>query len=96
LGGRVDWRILPNVVIGGGITYLQDEYQGALAFGRIDRTLSPLASLKYLINTNLTAGFDFRRINFISGGGIATPPFVNVNAIPYNRDVYLFSLNGKF
>jgi hypothetical protein len=46
LGGRVDWRILPNVVIGGGITYLQDEYQGALAFGRIDRTLSPLASLK--------------------------------------------------
>ena len=96
VGGRLDYRLLPNVVIGGGVTYLEDDYQGPLSFGRIDRTVSPLASAKYFATPNLTFGFDYRNVAFRSGGGFANAPFTAVSALPYNRDVYLFSMNAKW
>ena len=96
IGGRVDYRIARNVVVGGGVTYLEDDYQGALAFGRVDRTLSPLASVKYFATPNITLGFDYRNVAFSSGGGLAPPPFTSVGAVPYARNIYLFSMNARW
>jgi hypothetical protein len=96
IGGRLDYRILPRVVIGAGVTYLEDDYQGVLAFGRVDRTLSPLASLKYFATPNLTFAFDFRNVAFSSGGGMAAAPFTSVNALSYYKDIYMLSMNAKF
>jgi opacity protein-like surface antigen len=96
IGGRLDYRILPNVVVGGGVTYLEDDYQGAFAFGRIDRTVSPLASLKYFASPNLTFGFDYRNVAFSSSGGAAPLPFTSVNALPYAKNVYMLSMNAKW
>jgi hypothetical protein len=50
IGARLDYRILPNVVVGGGITFLEDDYLGPMAGNRIDRTWSPFASVKYFMN----------------------------------------------
>jgi Putative beta-barrel porin 2 len=96
IGGRVDYRIAQNVVVGGGVTYLEDDYQGVLAFGRVDRTLSPLASVKYFASPNITLGFDYRNIAFHSGGGLAPPAFTSVAALPYARNIYLFSLTARW
>jgi hypothetical protein len=97
IGGRLDYRILPKVVIGAGVTYLEDDYQGVVAFGRVDRTLSPLASAKYFATPNLTFAFDFRNVAFSSSGGTATPPFAtSVNALSYYKDIYMLSMNARF
>ena len=83
VAGRVDYRVLPNLIVGGGASYLVDEFQGA---GRTDRSLSPLVSVKYLVNPFLTVGFDYRNVSFdSSGAGVST----------YYRNVYLFSLNAR-
>jgi Putative beta-barrel porin 2 len=95
VGGRLDYNILPKVVISGGVTYLEDDYQGGLAFGRIDRTIGPLAGLKYYATPNVTLGFDFRNVTFLSSGGSAPAGFTTVSALPFYRDIYMFWLNAK-
>jgi hypothetical protein len=92
IGGRLEYRILPKVTVGGGVTYLVDSYLGPVAGNRSDHTLSPLASLKYFPNDKVTLGFDYRRINFDPVGGESA----GVGAISYYRNVYLASMNGKF
>jgi Putative beta-barrel porin 2 len=96
VGGRLDYHVAPKVVVGGGVTYLEDDYQGPLSFGRIDRTLSPLGSIKYFATPNVTLGFDYRNIAFSSGGGFAPVPFTTVSALPYKRNVYLLSMNARW
>jgi hypothetical protein len=80
---RVDWAIWPNVVVGGGVAYLVDEY---LLAGRTDRSWSPLFSAKYFVNRHLTLAFDYRHLNFDSSG-VLVPG--------YFRNVYLFSANFR-
>lgn len=92
IGGRLDYRILPKVVIGGGVTYVVDDYLGPVAGGRSDRTWSPLASLKYFLDDKIILGFDYRRINYDPVGGQSA----GVSAISYYRNVYLLSMNGRF
>ena len=75
---------------------MEDEYQGALAFGRIDNTLGPLVSVKYLAGPNVTLGFDYRNVAFSSQGGTAPPPFTSVGAVGYNRNIYMLSMNGRW
>ena len=83
VAGRVDYQVMPNLFVGGGASYLVDEFQGA---GRTDRALSPLVSVKYLVNPFVTLGFDYRNVSFDSSGiGVST----------YYRNVYLFSLNAR-
>jgi hypothetical protein len=96
VGARLDFRIAPKVIVGAGVTYLQDDYQGALAFGRIDSTLGPLASVKYLASPNVTLGLDYRNVAFSSQGGTAPPPFTNVSAVGYNRNIYMLSMNARW
>jgi hypothetical protein len=80
---RLDYQLMPNLVVGAGASYLVDEFQGA---GRTDNTLSPLVSIKYLASPNVTLGFDYRNISFDSSGiGVST----------YYRNVYLFSINAR-
>jgi hypothetical protein len=82
-GVRVDYRVLPNLVIGAGATYVTDEFKGA---GRTDRYWSPLASLKYFVNPFVTVGLDYRNVNFDSSGA----------AVPtYYRNVYMLSVNAR-
>lgn len=83
VAGRMDYAILPNLIIGGGVAYIEDEYLGA---GRTDRAVSPLASLKYYPNRWLSLGFDYRYLNFDSSGA---------GVLGYYRNVYLFSANVK-
>jgi hypothetical protein len=92
IGGRLEYRILPKVAIGGGLTFVEDDYLGAAAGNRSDRTLSPLASIKYFPNNKVILGFDYRRINFDPIGGQSA----GVSSVSYFRDVYLLSMNGKF
>ncbi|MGE3148450.1 MAG: outer membrane beta-barrel protein [Pseudorhodoplanes sp.] len=81
---RTDYRILPNVVIGGGVSYIQDQY---LTADRVDEAWSPLASLKYFVNPSVTFAFDYRHVDFNSSGfGIPS----------YLRNVYLVSANVLF
>lgn len=83
VSGRMDWSITPNLVVGAGVAYLQDEY---LTANRTDEAWSPLASLKYFVNQRLTVGFDYRYLTFDSSGlGVAG----------YYKNVYLFSANLK-
>jgi hypothetical protein len=91
LSGRLDYRILPNLVIGGGLSFVVDDYLGLVAGGRSDHTLSPLASLKYFPTDRVTIGFDYRHVNFNPVGGQSA----GVAAISYYRNVYLLSLNAK-
>jgi len=83
VGGRLDYALMPNLIVGAGATYVLDEFQGA---NRNDHVISPLVSVKYLVNPNLTLGFDYRNISFDSSG---------LGALGYYRNVYLFSLNAK-
>ncbi len=92
IGGRLEYRVLPNVSVGAGVTYMVDDYLGPVAGNRSDRTISPLASLKYFPNDKWIFGFDYRRVNFNPVGGQSA----GVAAISYYRDVYLLSANGKF
>jgi hypothetical protein len=81
---RADYQVLPNVVVGAGVSYIQDEF---LTASRTDSAWSPLASAKYFVTPNVTLGFDYRYVTFESTG----------SGIPgYNRNVYLLSLNGHF
>jgi hypothetical protein len=80
---RVDYVVMPNLIVGAGASYLVDEFQGA---GRTDRALSPLVSVKYLVNPFVTVGFDYRNVSFDSSGvGVQT----------YYRNVYLLSINAR-
>ncbi|ODA67422.1 hypothetical protein A7A08_01454 [Methyloligella halotolerans] len=81
---RADYRVMENVVVGGGISYIQDDYN---LIPRTDDAWSPLASVKYFINPTFTVGFDYRRVDFESKG-IGLPS--------YNRNVYLLSANARF
>jgi hypothetical protein len=83
-GVRVDYRIAPQWLVGIGLTYVADEFQGA---GRTDRYLSPLVSLKYFLNSNVTLGLDYRNLNFDSSG-IGVPN--------YYRNVYMASASIKW
>ncbi|HTZ02038.1 MAG TPA: outer membrane beta-barrel protein [Xanthobacteraceae bacterium] len=96
IGGRVDVHIAPNVVVGAGGSYLEDDYQGPLAFDRIDRSYGPLASIKYFATPNVTLGFDYRNLQFSSKGGVAPAGFTAVTALPYMKNVYLFSVNARW
>lgn len=83
IAGRLDYQVQPNLVVGAGASYLVDEFNGA---ARDDHTLSPLVSVKYLVNPFITVGFDYRNVGFDSTGtGVST----------YTRNVYLFSINGR-
>jgi hypothetical protein len=95
-GARLDYRILPKVVIGGGMTYLEDDYQGPLAFGRVDRSYGPLASVKYFATPNLTLGFDYHNLSFTSTGGAAPAGFTPVDVLPFYKDVFIFSVSGRY
>ncbi len=81
VAGRMDFRVAPKVVLGGGVGYVVDEFLGA---GRTDRSWSPLFSAKYFATRNLTLGFDYRYLNFDSSG---------LNVANYYKNVYLFSAN---
>jgi hypothetical protein len=83
VAGRMDWAVQPNLVLGAGVAYLQDDYLGA---GRTDRAVSPLASVKYFANRYLTLGFDYRYLNFDSSG---------VGVLGYYRNVYLFTAHVR-
>ena len=80
---RLDYLLLPNLVIGGGATYLVDEVVNG---NRTDRVWRPLASLKYYVNQAVTLGFDYRFVNFASSG-FGVPG--------YDRNVYMFTINAK-
>ncbi len=84
VGGRLDYRVRPDLVVGAGATYLVDEFLGA---GRTDGTLSPLVSVKYFPTRNVTLGFDYRNVSFGSNG---------LGVLSYYRNVYLLSVNAKF
>jgi hypothetical protein len=82
-GARLDYLVMPNLTVGAGASYLVDQFQGA---DRTDRTLSPLFSIKYLVNPFVTVGFDYRNVAFDSNGvGVST----------YYRNVYLLSVNAR-
>jgi hypothetical protein len=81
---RADYRILPNVAVGAGGSYIQDEY---VAAERTDYAWSPLASIKYFYSPMVTFGFDYRYVNFRS----------TASYVPgYQRDVYMLSVNGRY
>jgi hypothetical protein len=80
---RLDYLLLPNLVAGGGVTYLVDDIVGN---PREDRSLRPLVSARYFATPWLTFGFDYRYINYDSSG---------LGVLGYNRNVYLFSAHAK-
>lgn len=96
IGGRIDYRMLQNFVIGVGATYQEDDYQGIMAFGRIDRSFGPLVSAKYFLSPNVTLGFDYHNLQFSSDNGRAPAGFVSVNALPYDVNIYMFTLNARW
>jgi hypothetical protein len=83
VAGRIDWAVRPDLVLGAGVAYIQDDYLGA---NRSDRAVSPLASVKYFVNRHLVLGFDYRYVNFDSSG---------LGILGYYRNVYLFSANMR-
>jgi opacity protein-like surface antigen len=91
-GGRLDLRLLPDVVVSGGATFLQDTYLGPAAGNRVDDTVSPRASLKYFPNDHMTVSFDYRYVDFSPTGGQSA----GVGALFYYRNVYLVSIAGRF
>jgi hypothetical protein len=96
IGGRLDFRVVRTVVVGAGATYLQDDYQGPLAFGRSDRSFGPLGSVKYFPTPNLTFAFDYRNLQFSSDNGAAPAGFTPVTAVPYYVNIYMLSMNAKW
>jgi hypothetical protein len=83
VGGRFDYAVLPNFIVGAGATYLADDFHGA---GRDDDTVSPLISVKYLATPNITLGFDYRLVDFDTNG---------LGATGYHKNVALFSINAR-
>lgn len=81
VAGRFDWLVAPKTVLGAGVAYLQDDF---LSAARTDRSWSPLASVKYFVNPNLTLGFDYRYLTFDSSG---------LGVLGYYRNVFLLSAN---
>jgi hypothetical protein len=80
---RLDYQIMPNVIVGAGLGFIEDEFLGA---GRTDSSWNPLVSVKYLATPNVTLGFDYTNISFGSSGiGVST----------YYRNVYLLSINAR-
>jgi hypothetical protein len=82
-GARLDYQLMPNLIVGAGASYLQDDY---LSASRSDWSWSPLASIKYLVTPNLTLGFDYRNVSFDSNG---------LGVLNYYRNVYLLSLTAR-
>ncbi len=80
---RLDWRFHPQWLVGGGVSYVEDDFRLG---NRVDRSISPLASLKYFINPFVTAGVDYRRVNFGSSG---------TGVLDYYRNVVMFSINAR-
>lgn len=91
IGGRFDYRIMPNLVVGGGAIYIVDKYLGAAAGNRVDHTLSPVASLRYAATSRVTFGLDYRRLDFDPSNGAS-----GIAASGYVRNVYLLSMAGRF
>jgi hypothetical protein len=83
LAGRIDYQILPNVIVGAGATWLSDEFLGA---NRTDTAVGPLVSVKYLMSPNVTLGFDYRNVTYDSTGA---------GVLGYYRNVYLFSIHAQ-
>jgi hypothetical protein len=81
---RVDQRLTPKLVLGGGVSYVRDEFKGA---NRIDDSWSPLVSLKYFVDPTLTLGFDYRYVTY--GSDLILVP-------SYTRNVYVVSANARF
>ena len=96
IGGRLDFRVAQNVVVGAGATYLEDDYQGPLAFARVDHSFGPLASVKYFATPNLTFAFDYRNLQFTSNNGAAPAGFTSVSALPYFVNIYMLSMNAHW
>lgn len=84
VGSRADYQVASNVVVGAGLTYVIDDFQGV---GRSDRYWSPLATARYIVNQNVSFGLDYRRLSY---EGLGAP------GARFDRDVYMVSLNGKF
>ena len=83
VAARADVTVMPNVVLGAGVAYVEDQFLGA---ARTDRVWSPLVSAKWFVNPYLTLGFDYRNLGFDSSGfGVAS----------YYRNVYLFTANMR-
>lgn len=85
VGGRIDYQLLDNFVVGAGATYLIDEYKG---FGRVDRYVSPLASARYTVSKNVTVGVDYRMLDFKANSVGADAGF--------RRNVVLAAVNVRF
>jgi len=79
---RVDFLIRPDVTIGGGASYLQDEYLGV---GN-DHAWSPLVSVKWFVNPALTLAADYRNVSYETGVPGTTE---------YYRNVYMISAHLK-
>ena len=81
---RGDYQLTKNIVVGGGIAFIADEYVTAQ---RTDTAWSPVASARWFINPTFTLGFDYRNVDFDSTGfGVES----------YRRNVYLMSLDARF
>ena len=83
-GARLDHQLFDNLVIGGGATVLHNEFRG---IGRVDRYISPLASLRYAVSRNLTVGLDYRYLTY------TTDAF---GAGGFRRNVVLGAVNVRF
>jgi hypothetical protein len=82
VSGRIDVQVIQNVVIGVGVSYLEDDFQGV---GRTDSSVSPLASLRWFATRNLTFGLDYRHLDFDSNATLG-----------YRRNVFMASVHGRF
>ena len=81
---RADYHLLPNMVVGAGVSYITDSY---LSAARTDRALSPFASVKYFVAPKVTLGFEYHHADFTSSG---------LDIPGYRKNVYLLSLNARF
>ncbi len=83
-GVRVDHQLFDKLTVGAGATYLVDQFKG---IGRADRYISPLASVRYTFNRNMSVGLDYRHVDYKTdafGGGA------------FRRNVLLGALNVRF
>jgi hypothetical protein len=80
---RADYQIMPNFIVGAGISYIHDDLVGV----RDDDSVSPLLSARYLLSRNFTLGFDYRHVDFSSNG---------LGVGGYRRNVYMGSINARF
>jgi hypothetical protein len=83
-GGRLDYQLMENLFVGGGVTYLVDSFKDA---GRKDHYWSPLASLKYVASKNITLGLEYRRLSFHTDDPLSSQ---------FRRNVALASVTARF